>query len=88
MSSITEAPNMQRFNNLQDRDRILGTSGMGNVPEEMDSSAIPNCEGKRPVFNEIDEYEVQSRGTEDPRHFMRVRKWTVVVIISLTSASV
>jgi hypothetical protein len=59
MSSITEAPNigLQRFNNLQDRDRILGTSGMGNVPEEMDSSAIPNCEGKRPVFNEIDEYE-------------------------------
>lgn len=102
MSPITEAPSLEpeRFDNppgmpeptcSQDRDRTLGTSGMGNVPEETNPSAKRNCEGKRPLFHNSDEYEVQFHGIEDkqdPRHFTRVRKWTIVVIISLTSASV
>jgi hypothetical protein len=43
------------------------------------------------LLNETDEYVVQFGGVEDnqdPRHFTSVRKWTIVVILSLTSASV
>jgi hypothetical protein len=68
-----------------------GITGIGNVSKETNSSAIPNHEGKRSLLNETDEYVVQFGGVEDnqdPRHFTSVRKWTIVVILSLTSASV
>jgi hypothetical protein len=65
-------------------------NAIGNICNK-DYGNLPNQDGKSPTSHDNDEHEMRFDGSgdqEDPRNFRTAREWLIVVVISLSSASV
>lgn len=99
MSSIYEARNFESstLDNVtepadsQNGIKSCRSQEITNVPKWIDKSVLPGSDEKRLAPIRVDGYEVRFGGSgdhQDPRNFGKARKWIIVIVLSLSSASV